>query len=174
MSQITIYDTSSIMGDVSQFTPNEGTSPVVPTAGGNVDLIGDNGINTVGGTNQVTFELDPDVVSFLAGQTVGATTDDLFTYTLSANEAISISTILIAADESDYADNIGGGANVVAYRTGGGAVLQTKVIAVTKNPGTPAGVNVDWVVSGNDVILRVTGAAGTTYNWRGKANYTTV
>lgn len=58
MSQITIYDTSSISGDVSGLVPDSGTSPVVPNGGGNITIAGGTNISTVGGLNTLTINLD--------------------------------------------------------------------------------------------------------------------
>jgi hypothetical protein len=43
---------------IDSFIPDSGTSPVVPTAAGAVTMTGGNGIATVGGTNQLTFDME--------------------------------------------------------------------------------------------------------------------
>lgn len=61
MSQIIIYDTSSIMGDVSGLIPDSGTSPVLPNGSGYITVTGGLNINTVGSANTLTINLDNDV-----------------------------------------------------------------------------------------------------------------
>ena len=66
---ITLSNADGISGDttigltgggvgIDSFIPDAGTSPVVPTASGEVSLLGTHGINTLGGTNSVTFGIN--------------------------------------------------------------------------------------------------------------------
>lgn len=43
---------------IDSFIPDSGTSPVVPNASGEITMTGGNGIATVGGTNQLTFDME--------------------------------------------------------------------------------------------------------------------
>jgi hypothetical protein len=48
---------------IDSFIPDSGTNPVVPAANGSVTMIGGTGINTVGGTNTLTFNASGDVAT---------------------------------------------------------------------------------------------------------------
>jgi hypothetical protein len=157
--------------DVQTLTGNIGGA-VGPTAGGNINILGDNTyIRVTGnpGTNTLTIsELNSDVVT---GQTIGAVTADIFTLTiLNPLSAVSIvAEIMAASDDYLEAGNyfITGGAR----RAGGVAVLPIGGLGGILNATDFALAAVDIVVSGNDVIVRVTGEALTTINWRARVRY---
>jgi len=46
------------VGDVNEFLPDGGTSPVVPNGANQVTVVGGNGILTTGGLNQWTTDMD--------------------------------------------------------------------------------------------------------------------
>lgn len=170
MSQLTMFDTSAIMGDVSQFTPDSGTSPVVPTAGGNVTMTSTNGINTVGGVNTLNINLDANVYSVDTAQTTDATVTSLFSLALNADEAVMLSSIVVGA-KADYSAAIGGSTGVIVRKDGANpAVLINQWVSKAEDSGTGTPTFV-WDVSGDTVRLRVTGEAGITYNWRSATRY---
>jgi hypothetical protein len=170
MSQITIFDTSSIMGDVSQLIPDNGTNPVVPTAGGAITVTSTNGINTVGGLNTININIDDNVYSPDTVQTTDATVTTLFSITLNASEAVMISSLVTGA-KADYSAAVGGSTGVIARRAAAGSAVlinQWTSKAEDSGTGTPTFA---WDVSGNDVRLRVTGEMGITYNWQSGTRY---
>lgn len=171
MSQLIIYDTASIVGDISKLTPDTGTDPVVPTAGGNVTIAGGNGLTTTGGLNTLTIDIDAAVSTSNTVQTADATATTLFSFTLAASEAIAVRALVLGA-KSDYSAVVGGIIMGIARRgAAGGAVLVTSSPLLTvedSGTGNPAFV---FDVSGNDIRLRVTGEAGVTYNWSSNVQY---
>ncbi len=155
-------------------------SPSVPVAnmenvfGGFVTTDVANGIQTDGssGSNTITVNLTNRLRG--TGSTVGAVTADLVTFSLGATP----STYAIDANFCAFEPTTPAGAGYSLF----GSVRTTGAVAALV--GTPDKINnedpalapgnADIVVSGNTVILRVTGTAGLTINWVVVATYVKV
>lgn len=167
MSQITRYDTSSMLADIETLTGNTGGA-VGPDGAGNVDVIGDGNIVTVTGapgSNELTISLVN--TAFATTQTVGNVTADLFILSVDASSAVIVQASIIAAKD-DYSESWGGTLLGVARRAGAG-VLESFENNTTG--GDDAELDATFTVDGNNYVLRITGATGDTYNWRARISY---
>ncbi|MDX1532864.1 MAG: hypothetical protein R3230_01505 [Nitrosopumilaceae archaeon] len=165
MSQIVIYDTSSIMGDVSQLTTDNGV--VLPTVGGNINIVGSQGIYTDGSVaNTVTLEFETfELQTTDDTESTLFTTADLEGAPFIANTSILVQ-LLVTGTRDDYSDMVGGTLSVIARNAGAGAVIVQEFDQLME--GT---TEIDWDTSGADVRLRVTGNIGETWNWKVQARY---
>lgn len=157
---------------INTLTGNTGGA-VSPTAG-NINVVGDTTTTTVTG-NPGTHTLTISLVnsSVVTVQTLNAVPTVLFTLALNAGQAIDVDAFVIAA-KADYSAAIGGHVNGAARRAGGGAILVgAPVLDYSEDSATGVPV-IDFVVSGNNVEILVTGEAGTTYNWKAEVHYQTV
>lgn len=167
MSQISsvILGTTPTTGPVLTLTGNTGGA-VSPTGGGTINVIGDaSGTITVAGnigTNTLTITDSSRVTSSV--QTTDATPTTLYSLTLANNRAATLNA-LVAGAKSDYSAAIGGLMTGTARKQGAGVAIE---VDDTPSPAHDSGTGnptVQFVVSGNDIILQVTGEAGITYNW---------
>jgi hypothetical protein len=140
-----------------------GVDPVVAT------LTAGAGISITNGAGSITVATVADGFVIATVQTVGAVNGDLFTLTLAGNRAANIFANVVGTP-SDYSASLVGTANGGARRAGGGAVLIGSPLVDFSEDSANA-PNLDIVVSGNDVIVRVTGVAAQTWNWRGLIQY---
>lgn len=160
-------------------------SPAIPLAnilnvlGNDVITNNVNGIYTDGssGSNTLTIELTNRLSG--TGTTVGATTADLVTFTLSgANLGAVPGTLVIDAEVCAFESTTPAGAGYAIFgtvrTTGAAATLVGTPDKIVNEEATLAACNADIVVSGNTAIIRVTGTAGLTINWRVLATYTYV
>lgn len=151
--------------DVTSLTGNDGLI-VVPDGAGNIDVLGDDIFISTSrtGANTLTISLNNTVTN--TAQTIGAVTADIITLSLNIPlTAISVVAEIIGAAD-DYTGScslvITGGARREAL---GGAILAgTPDGFFSANDLNPA--EADIVVSGNNIIVRVTGKALTTINWK--------
>lgn len=140
-----------------------GVDPVVAT------LTAGAGVTITNGAGSITIATVADGFIIVTGQTVGAVTGDIFTLTLAANNAANIFANVVGT-VSDYSASLVGTANGGGRRAGAGSILiGSPTINYTEDSaGAP---DLDIVVSGNDLIVRVTGVAAQTWNWRGLIQY---
>jgi len=104
-----------------------------------------------------------------AVQTTDAVQSTLWSLTLAANQAITVEA-RICAPNSTHGAMVGGNLLVCARRAGAGAALaQAPVVNVLEDAAGAPTFTAD--VNGNDVRIRITGEAGTTYNWVGTIRY---
>lgn len=110
-----------------------------------------------------------------AVKTTDATTTTLAFITLADGRAYHI-TARVVARKSDGTDRAFYWRAVLAFRQGGGAAIQGGIVVnlATVESAGAAGWNFTLDASGNDVRLRVTGAAGTTVYWLGTIEYQSV
>lgn len=123
-------------------------------------------------TSDASGNLSLQAVSSSGTTATVATTDA--TPTTLASIAIGTSSVAtiygrVSAANAAYTDATGGEFVVTAYRAGGSAALSGTPYVIVNASGT-ALFNV--VLSGNNVIVQVTGIAATTYNW--KVNYVSI
>lgn len=166
MSHITQFDNGTALVDVETLTGDSGGA-VGPT-GGNIDVLGGTGIVTTGnpGTSTLTIATVADGFETVTVQTVGAVTGDLFTFTVGEDESINIFANVVGA-VSDYSASLVGTVNGGARRVAAGATALIGSPIASFNEDSGGAPLLDIVVSGNDVIVQVTGVAAETWNWRG-------
>lgn len=104
-------------------------------------------------------------------QTTDATTTTIFTLAIPASKVVCVQTNLIGRKSDDSAGYVY--QQVSAFRNPAGTA-----IAITGSPAALATLEdvatggMAWVVSGSDMLLRVTGIAATTINWRATLDIT--
>ena len=159
--------------DIVSLTPDSGTTPVVPTAAGNVTLVAsssddfsESGITTVGGTNTLTVTL----TNRKTGQvtTTDASTTNIISLALGAVESVYAITGYITPMIKSGAST-GDGASYYfdsAFRTDGATA--TKIASdenTTLEDVSLESASITLTVSGGNALLNVIGLAGTTINW---------
>ena len=181
MSHISTSPTASSMGVLDGLIPNSGTSPVIPNpATGDVSIVtntpgadgaasitaGTNPTTTVGSLNTVT--ITQNVQTIVSGTTAAAGSLDIFTYTMINETGISLSVQLAGVIDTTATFSWGG--NIVgAMSASGGVALVDYVLKNCDGPDT--GIQADFVVSGLDIILRLTGSGVSIYNWNALVTY---
>lgn len=137
-----------------------------------LNVLGDENITTSASGNTIIIS-PTDTVSG-TGQTIGAVTDDVITFPLGAVAGTYQVEGSVAAYEAGTPS--GGGIRAfVAVRTDGATATicnssdPIKNLEVTLNDASA-----EFVVSGNDLILRVTGVTALTIEWAGRLFYTFV
>lgn len=146
-------------------------SPAIPAAnildvfGGETTANNNNGIRTDGssGSNVLTVQLTNRLQG--TGTTVGATTADIVTFSLGATPGTFFFTFQIAAFESGTPSGAGYGSYSTARTTGIAATIIGDTDSVVHEEAALLATDFNLVASGNNVILRVTGAAGLTIDW---------
>jgi len=159
--------TTIIIGSNSVATSSNGISigtNISTTATGAI-TIGNNCNNNT--TNSVQFGWNSnDDLKLIKGtlQTTNNTTTTLLAYTLQTGSTYSIKAT-IKAREVSGADRALYVKQGLFYREGGGAVQQGTTQDVISDIESNSAWDSTFDVSGNDVRVRVTGAASTTINW---------
>lgn len=105
-----------------------------------------------------------------AVQTTDATQTTLFTLAVPDTTDVQIEARVVARDTAGTERALYGKVALV-YREGGGATIQGSVQDVFADVETSAGIDATFTVSGNNVLLSVTGLAATTINWAATITY---
>ncbi len=108
------------------------------------------------------------------GSTVGAVTTDLVTFSLGSTPGTFIIDANFCAFESTTPAGAGYSLFGTVRTTGAAASLVGTPDKINNEDAALIACNSDIVVSGNNVILRVTGTAGLTINWVVVATYVQV
>lgn len=122
------------------------------------------GISTITTVPESSFQ-PADLVSTVT--TVDATPTTLATISIPSNTAVTLNGNIVSRN-STFTDSTGGFFNATAINNGGTVTLVGSPV-VSVNATSTALFNV--IVSGTNLIVKVTGIAATTYNWQ--ATYTT-
>lgn len=157
-------------GTVTDLTGDAGTNPVGPDGANNINIFGDPnapGIITRGdaATNTLFVGLDQPV-SCGIGQTIDVGTADIVTIDLGA-VAGTYTFEAIVAGKALTASGIGGSLFATVKTDGATATLINTVDNITNADLAIIGASFTFVVSGNDLILRVTGSLGSVIDWKG-------
>lgn len=176
----------NLIGDATQGTSiagNPGTSTLVSTVGNSTAAA------TAGaaqkGVSSYNSEDFTDVSGFVSlnfkvvgtGTTVGATTADLITFALGATPANFIFDANVSAfATAGVGSPAGAGYSLFGSTrtTGAAASLVGTPDKITNEEAALATADANLIVSGNNAILRVTGVAGLTINWKVVATYVEV
>lgn len=165
MSQIQKLFDGSASGDVETLTGDVGGAVGVDAAF-NINLLTGDGLTSTGNsvTNTITFTLDG--LTQATATTVGAVTADIITIPLGA----VATTYFVEAKIVGYNVSVPSGCGynlLAAVRTNGIAAvfvnLQDKYNA---EDGATFGADANFVISGNNLIVRVLGVVGLTINWK--------
>lgn len=119
-------------------------------------------------SGNASWEVLPPSETVVTVQTSDAAATTLASVAVGTNSVVTISGRIAAANAA-YTDSTGGEFSAVVMRAGAGASLTGSPYVVV-DATSSASFNV--VLSGNDLIVQVTGIAATTYNW--KASYSLV
>jgi hypothetical protein len=150
-------------GAVDFLTGNVG-GPVGPT-GNNIFVLGNSTIETVGnpGASTITIYDNSKIVEQVT--TVDATPTSLVDYPVPLNGSITLSLLLTASDNTQ-SQGVAGTLVAGARRAGAGPTLiGVPTVSLSQDFGTP--VNVNAVISGNNLEIQVIGVAATTITWKG-------
>lgn len=119
-----------------------------------------------------TLNIDVEDQSEYTVTTTDGTPTTLVSIAVTTNQAITLEAEVIGAT-STYSAAIGGNCLATARRAGGSLTLVgSPVINLNEDSGGSPDFNV--VVSGNNLIVQVTGEAATTYNWKATVRIVTV
>lgn len=165
MSQITKLFDGSILPNVETLTGDVGGA-VGADGAFNINIVSGDGITVTGTplTNTLTITLDGNAIG--SGQTVGAVTADLMTIPMGAVAGTMVVEVKVIGFESTTP--AGCGYNIIAaFRTTGAAA---SLIGVTDKyvaeEAALIGCDVDVLASANNIVVRATGTAGLTVNWK--------
>ncbi len=150
-----------------------GNNPVaVAPTGGNINIVGDTttGITVTGVAVGSTLTITNAGGQVDTVQTVGAVTATLATIPITADTVVFIESKVIGAYES--AINWAFGISLMTTTRKQGVAAPVIVEGVVQENarartfGTDPAVNATYVVSGNNIIIQVTGEGGATINWK--------
>ena len=165
MSQITKLFDGTTKPDVETLTGDVGGA-VGCDAAFNINLLTGDGLTSTGTplTNTITFTLDGYTLG--TGQTIGAVTADVITINLGATPTTYIIEAKVAGFEATTPAGCGYNLICGARTTGVAASIidvQDKYVA---EDAAIVGSDANFVAVGNTIIVRVTGVAGLTVNWK--------
>lgn len=128
----------------------------ITSTGGTVAISYNDGTNTI--------NLEADDAADVTVVTNNATPTALFSIAIATNNAITLYADIIGA-KADYSAAIGGNVEATARRAGGALTLVgAPVVNLNEDSGGSPDFNI--VVSGNNLVVQVTGEVATTYNWK--------
>ncbi len=129
------------------------------------------GITITNGAGTIAVATVADGFEMATVATVDATADvALFTLTLGADESATIYAIITGA-VSDHSAALVGTVSGGARKDGAGAAVLIGSPVANFSEDIAGAPDIDIVVSGNDVIVAVTGVAVTTINWRAQIQF---
>lgn len=148
------------------------SSGILNVVGGSVTTDNDNGIQTDGssGSNTLTIELTNRVFGGLS--TNDATPADIITFAAGGTAGTYIFDVQIAAYNVSTGD--GAGYNIFGTATTNGASvsLQGTPDKIVNEGATMTSADANMVVSGNDIIIQVTGIGANNIDWKTLGTYT--
>lgn len=181
MSQFIVFNPTgpSGTGPILTLTGNTGGA-VSPTAGGNINTVGDGSTITITGspgTNTLTASL--------INQTTNTTTTNdgayhtIITYAMNiAGEAVGVTGTIIGTrtdGANDYNAACGGPFSFVARLVGGSGTATLLTSSVTPSEDSSTGnASFQVTTSTSNVLVQVRGETGETWNWKALINYVTL
>jgi hypothetical protein len=169
MSQVIKLADGSIAPGVEKLTGDAGGA-IGPDAAFNINLLTGDGLTSTGAGNTITFTLDGYVKG--SGQTIGAVTADLITIPMGAVAGVKTVEAKVLGFESTTPAGCGYDVLAVVRTTGAAAALVGVTSRYVAEEAALVGCDADIVVAGNNLIVRATGVAALTVNW--KADITTL
>lgn len=178
MSQAGILsDSTTALADVEKLTGDSGGA-VTPDASKNINILGDDstvndtdGITVVGdpGNNKLTVTLTNRAVG--TGSTSGAVTTDLITLDLGSTAGSYIFDIKVAGFESTTPAGCGYTMFASARTTGAAATVISTPYQDIDEDLVLNSAKIEFIASGNNVIVRATGVVALDINWLAKLEY---
>lgn len=184
MSQAGINNTVSgpVPPTVATTYTTDSNSPAIPAAnnlnvfGGDQTFNDANGVVTVGSTGGPTLTVTLSNRLRGSGTTIGAVTTDLVTFPLTGPTIGTVPGAIVidaqvVAFESTTPASAGYALFGTVRGTGAATVLVGTPDKIVNEEAALATADANIVVSGNNVIIRVTGVVGLTLNWNVVATY---
>lgn len=157
------------MSGILTLTGNTGGA-VGPNGGGNINVVGDDGIQVTGspGSNTLTISLANSGVATITTNDASETT---FISVMVPEGQTVLITANIAATESTGNDSIGGTIALTAFHITGGDIAIVGVPTINMN--TTSSANITGIVDTGteEAIIAVTGVAAQTWNWSATYQY---
>lgn len=166
MSQIISFNGGGSPAPDDEFLTGDIGGPVGPDAAFNINLFTGDGLTSTGnpGTNTITFTLDGFTLN--TAQTIGAVTADIITINLGA----VATTYIIEAKISGFnaATPAGCAYNLIcgARTTGLAASIIGGEDKYVAEDAAIVAADAEFIAVGNTIVVRVTGVAGLTINWK--------
>ena len=159
-------------GNDIEFLAGDSGGNIGPTAGGVVSIAGGTGIVTSGAGNTITIASSNALTG--TGTTIGAVTTDLITFAMGATPGVY--TFQGRASGFESVTPAGVSARLISgVRTTGAAATEIQTEKdFTNSEAALITAAVDLIISGNNMIIRVTGVVGLTINWVADFKYTFV
>lgn len=151
--------------DILTLTGNTGGAVGVD-ANDNIFILGADGITVTGTPVNNTLTITGGGGSYFTVQTTDATPTALFTLAVDEGQCVTIDG-LIAASKADFSAGIGGDVFGTARRAAAGSLTLIGSPVSSFSEDSAGSPSFDVAVSGNDLLIQVTGEAATVYNWRG-------
>jgi hypothetical protein len=178
MSQIWLRGGSLPPGsDIQSITPDYDISggpgvPVGPDASFNINLLTGVGLTSVGNaaTSTIVISLDNDIEG--TGTTVGAGTADLITLDLGTTPGTYLFRVDIVGFDALTPLGCAYFLKAAARTTGAVGIEIKNETADEMEEGVLSGCDNDFLCVGNSGVIRVTGVAGKTINWKAVMTYT--
>lgn len=150
--------------DVETLTGNSG-GPVGPDAAFNINLLGSNGITVVGTplSNTLTFSVQNGTTS--TGQTVNVQTINLTTIDCSVAGTYMIESRIAGYTASNEAAGLSLFTTVVSTGAAVSVIDDTDSISHISATLNTSDLNYEFIGSGTNAILQITGVAAKTINW---------
>ncbi len=170
MSQIAmIASPGTIAPDVETLTGDLG-GPIGPDAAFNIDILGDSFITTTGTPNTITISLNHTLTE--QGQTIGAVDTDLTSVNLGLIPTTYTIEAKVVGYESTGASSAGYNLICIAQTVGGVASIIGVQDKYNSESAPLALCDANFVAVGNAIVVRISGTAGLTVNWRATTTYT--
>jgi hypothetical protein len=169
MSQIQFLAGSGTIKDVNKITGDTGGA-IATDANNNLNLFTGDGLTTTGTPLNNTITITLDGYNTGTGQTIGAVTANLITIPLGAVATTYTIEAHIAGFNAATPASVGYVLTGVYRTTGAAASLVGVTDKYTAEEAAVVGADAAFVISGNSVIVQVTGVAGLTINWTSWSN----
>lgn len=175
MSQITRPYSGAMpppAGFIATETGNTGGA-VGPDGAQNLNVVGDgNFITVTGNPGTNTLTISPVNITYITATTVDAVPLTVYTLGISVNEALRLRVSSIAA-YSTFADAMSEEVEVLAVRAAGAASISDTIGDKLKTTNVTDAAGVSFALSGNSIIIQLTGVADTNINWKLYVDYIT-
>jgi hypothetical protein len=155
-------DGTGITGPILTLAGDTG-GDVHPDVGGNIDVLGGQGITVTGTPGTHTLSIAITGTTTATVQTINATPTLLTAIAIASNKAAEI-TVSVISPQSTYATAIGGRITCIARNAGAGAIVvgAPQGNLIYDASGSPA---MTFVAAAGNININVTGVAATVYNW---------
>lgn len=158
---------SSGSGSLSTLTGDTGGA-IVPSAG-NINIVGGDGVEVVGSGSTLTIDVFGATVGTVT--TVGATSADVLTLALGNTASVYSLDILIEGFDSVTPAGVAYAITGGVRTTGSAATLIGSPMIDAFEESALGAASVSLIASGNNLLVSVTGVAGSTIAWKARVSY---